>query len=185
MGHKSSLFDEGEDLINDLLIHNLKTESLYTNGFSFEISSPTKMSTSIDYKKMESGFLWDFLFNIGPEFSVALGKHPFTKALQSSDFVQDITEYVRHSEENTYVRSSREWSIIDALATPSIHLQFIGSYTIRTKVSSGKQYVYSVVGDSKSRSSLYLHLPVDNPRRKSSTILGNTYQFYLWVAPLK
>ena len=184
-GPRNSLFGEGESLIDDLLIHNFKTESLYTNGFSFEISSPSKTSTSIDYKNLESGFLWDFLLNIGPEYSVALGDHPFTQALQTTKYVQAIEKLLASFEEYSYLNSVRRWSIMDAITTPSIPLQFIGSYAIRAKVSSGNQFVYTVVGDSKSRSSLFLHMPFDNPRRNSSNILGNTYQLYLWVTPLK
>ena len=47
-----------------------------------------------------------------------------------------------------------------------------------------KVNIYAV-GDSKSRSSLFFHLPVNNPRRTNSNLMGNTYQPYLWVTPRK
>ena len=142
-GPKNSLFGEGESLINDLLIFNFETEGLYTDGFHFEIARPSKTSSSIDYKRMESGFLWDFVFNIGPEFSIILEDPPFIQAIKTTETVQMVTETIKSSSDPLYVKTINKWSILDAFTTPSTPLQFIGSFALRARTSPEGQYICS------------------------------------------
>ena len=96
-----------------------------------------------------------------------------------------VTETIKSSSDPLYVKTINKWSILDAFTTPSTPLQFIGSFALRARTSPEGQYIYYAVGDSKSRSSLFFHLPVNNPRRTNSNLMGNTYQLYLWVTPRK
>ena len=156
-GPQGSLFGEGENLINDFLQNRFNIEGMFTNGFTFEIASPDKSVSTIDFQSYETGFLWDFAFNIGPEFSVMLINHPFTQELASSPISENLLEKMREGVGT--IQLSRVWRPKDVFLTSSLALQFIGSYTVLSKESAGRNYVYNLVGDSKSRTSLFLHLP--------------------------
>ena len=159
--------------------------SLFSNSFSFDLTSSTKTASSINYSTSETGFLWDFLLNIGPEVSIIPPNHPFTESLKKDRPFQEVQEKLIHSICGELLKDTRKWTLWDALTTPSLGLQFIGSYTYYSKTSEKGQFIYNLVGDQKTRESLFLHLPLGKPRRSETKLFGNTFQLYLWVTPLK
>ena len=58
--------------------------------------------------------------------------------------------------------------------------QFIGSYRYDGYISKDGSHMNNVITDSKSRTSLFYHRGLKNPRRRDSKLMGNTYQFYIW-----
>lgn len=116
----------------------------------------------------------------------------------SSLWIHDITPLVRRMEEELQRNGSCEcvkavdnWSLLDALyymkgvlaegQNYSLTRQFVGTYSYRGRISSGGNYIYNLVLDSKSRKSFFLHIP-SNRRRSECSHYGNTYQFYVWVS---
>ena len=184
-GPKGSLFGEAEDMIDEFLQREFKMQSLFTNGFSFNLASPSKTASSINYSTSETGFLWDFLLNIGPEVSIIPPNHPFTESLKKDTPFQKVREEHIYDSGGESLKDTRKWTLWDALTTYSLGLQFIGSYTYYSKTSEKGQFIYNLVGDHKTRKSLFFHLPLGEPQRSETKLFGNTYQFYLWVTPLK
>lgn len=73
------------------------------------------------------------------------------------------------------------WTFYPWKAAINSPLQFIGSFRYDGYSSKDGYYIYNVVTDSKSRTSLFYHIPlIHNVRRNKGVSLGNTYQFYLW-----
>ena len=184
-GPRGSLFGEAEDMIDEFLQKEFEMPSLFSNGFTLNMASPTKTGSSINYSTSETGFLWDFLLNIGPEVSVIPSNHPFTESLKKDvpfrkDQVKSISDV---SDED--IKGIRKWTLWDVFTTPSPGLQFIGSYAYYSRTSERGQYIYNLVGDQKTRESLFFHLPLGTPRRSRTKLFGNTYQLYLWVTPHK
>lgn len=60
--------------------------------------------------------------------------------------------------------------------------QFVGSYPYDAFTSSDDKALNNVISDSKSRTSLFLHLPFSNQSRRQSQsrAFSHTYQSYIW-----
>ena len=133
----------------------------------------TKRSTSVD---------WSTIFNewsngTGPEKSFFEGTHPSNSAIQNSGL----------SNQGVAVDMI---SIIDNfLVGTNIQVQMMGSYNASFYKLGDK--TLSLIQDSKSKTSFYYHLPVNNYERGSRTQnwkgvwyspkkQTNTYQSYLF-----
>lgn len=124
--------------------------------------------------------LGDFLFNSGNEITILTPDHPYTKVLiNDPSIVGDECNYVTTPSGYGVAHGFGYYGFKEAGS--NMALQFIGSYRHDMNESSKGQFIYHVVSDSKSRTSLFYHLPIANKSRGESRFLGNTYQFYVWA----
>ena len=158
----------------------LGMESIYSEGFTFDIS-PNDKGGMVASKERGWDFLDEFVNGTGPEFSVLLGNHPYTETLKKQEFIINHQNAVRKRGKNGKITNvgSKEFRPWDASINSP--MQFIGSYRYDAYSSSNGKYINNVVTDSKSKTSLFYHLPfVKNHRRSQGKAFGNTYQFYIW-----
>jgi RHS repeat-associated protein len=182
IGEKGSVLGEFESIIDDLLTGIYKTESMFSEGFTFDIV-PNDKGALIGSKERDWDFLDEFVYGTGPEFSVFLSDHPYTKAMKEEKKIlkaqQDIANGVTDvSGQITNV--SRKWYPWNVFMTTSVAKQFIGSYRFDAFTSQDGTHLNNVISDSKSMYSLFLHGTDKTPRRSERKDLGNTYQFYIW-----
>ncbi len=180
-GTKGSVLGEMEDIINSFMINTLHLESIFTENFSFEIASADK---GVFSSEEAEGFFDEFRRNQGPEFSVILENNKMTQDLRDSRTAKEKDLALQNYDFLKNLKGTSQWSIFDVFTHLSLTRQFVGTYTYRGMISSGGNYVYNMVYDSKSRYSFFLHIPKP-VRRNESSRFGNTYQFYLWVSPRK
>ena len=180
IGGKGSVLGMFEHIIDNVLcgVEGLGLESLYSNGFTFDIA-PKDKGGLIGSNKRGWDFFDEFVCGTGPEFSVLLEDHPYTQAIMNDEFAIESQNVVRSKRSNgLYLNVGRSeffpWQA--SLLSP---MQFIGTYRYDGYSSGG--YVYNVVTDIKSVKSLGYHIPfLSNHRRRQGKKMGNTYQFYIW-----
>ena len=175
---------EFEGIIDNILCgrDGLGIESLYSNGFTFDIA-PNDKGGLIGSKERDWNFFDEFVHGTGPEFSVLLENHPYTKEMKNDTRVIWAQNKLRSGTTMTKGQITgvkREFDIIDLLTTGSFVKQFVGSYRYDGYTSRDGKYINNVIMDSKSRTSLFYHSGFINPRRKDGNMLSNTYQFYIW-----
>lgn len=133
----------------------------------------------------------EFIYGTGPEFSVFLSDHPYTKVLKKESLVSESHSLIEAGK--TEVPGQRtgvagDFGVLGLLTSLSMAEQFIGGYRLDVFTGKSGTAYNNIVSDSKSRSSLFLHLPVTNVRRGSQSAkefgMGNTYQFYIWKTPI-
>ena len=180
IGGKGSVLGMFEHIIDNVLcgVEGLGLESLYSNGFTFDIA-PKDKGGLIGSNKRGWDFFDEFVCGTGPEFSVLLEDHPYTQAIMNDEFAIESQNVVRSKRSNgLYLNVGRSeffpWQA--SLLSP---MQFIGTYRYDGYSSGG--YVYNVATDIKSVKSLGYHIPfLSNHRRRQGKKMGNTYQFYIW-----
>ena len=184
-GKGSVLGEEFENILNNVLCgeDGLGLESLYSNGFTFDIA-PIDKGGLIGSKERGWDFLDEFVNGSGPEFSVLLENHPYTKAIMNDGFAINSQNVVRsRGRDGKYTNVARP-DFYPWQASPLSPMQFIGTYRYDGYSSKNGQSIYNVATDSKSVTSLYYHMPfLRNHRRSQQKEFGNTYQFYLWRSP--
>jgi hypothetical protein len=84
IGEQGSVLGDYEEIIDDLLINVYNVESLYSEGFTFDIS-PIDKGAIIPSKNGGSDFLDEFMYNNGPEFSILLSNHPYTQRMMKEN----------------------------------------------------------------------------------------------------
>lgn len=181
-GKGSVLGVEFENILNNVLCgkEGLGLESLYSNGFTFDIA-PVDKGGLVSSKERGWDFLDEFVYGSGPEFTVLLENHPYTQAIMSDKFAKDSQNVVRSRKDNgKYTNVGRPeffpWEA--GLLSP---MQFIGTYRYDGYRGKDGKTLYNVATDSKSVTSLGYHMPfLKNHRRSQRKEFGNTYQFYLW-----
>ena len=184
VGGQGSVLGEFESIINDLLTNVYGVGSMYNSGFSFDIV-PNDKGALIGSKERGWDFLDEFIAGTGPEVSVFLSDHPYTKDMKASDGVikgqQEIAKGVTNIP-GQITEVEGNWGLWDVFTTASMAKQFVGSYRYDAFTSKDGKYLNNVVSDSKSRSSLFYHLYPSslNKKRSQQKIMGNTYQFYIW-----
>ena len=184
IGGKGSVLGEFEGIIDNILSGQggLGMESLYSEGFTFDIA-PNDKGALLASKKRGGNFFDEFVNGTGPEFSVLLENHPYTKEMSNDARVvwaQDKLCSGMTDIKGQITSVKRKFGIIDLLSTASFAKQFVGSYRYDGYTSKDGKYINNVITDSKSRTSLFYHPNLDTPRRKECNALGNTYQFYIW-----
>ena len=159
----------------------LRMESLYSNGFTFDIS-PIDKGGLFGSKERDWDFFDEFLLGTGPEFSVLLADHPYTELLKNNIDVIRAQKMIFSGETevvgqitNYKSRMFYPWNAL--LWSP---MQFIGEFRYDGYSSQDGWHINNVVFDSKSMKSLFYHLTKAEPRRSENKHLGNTYQFYIW-----
>ncbi|MDE6238930.1 MAG: hypothetical protein K2M54_02965 [Muribaculaceae bacterium] len=176
------LGEEFENILNNVLCgkDGLGLESLYSNGFTFDIA-PIDKGGLIGSKERGWDFFDEFVDGSGPEFTVLLENHPYTQAIMNDDFAVNSQNIVRSRGKNgqyTNVGRSAFFPWQASLLSP---MQFIGTYRYDGYSSNDGKSIYNIATDSKSVTSLGYHIPfLSNHRRSKQNSFGNTYQFYLW-----
>ena len=180
IGEKGSVLGEFEYIIDNLLVNVYEGSSMFSHGFSFDITSSEKKAFAID----ADNFLTEFINGSGPEVSVLLSNHPYTQDMMTSHNVRDAQKKIL--EGNTSIPGqitnvAVNWGIIDVFTTDSMAKQFIGSYRYDGYISSDGTNINNVISDSKSRTSFLYHFPfIQNKKRGETNVMSNTYQFYIW-----
>ena len=180
-GGRGSILGEMEDIIDSFMVNTLKIESLFSEGFTFDLASIEK---NVFTGNNERGFWEDFISNSGPEFSILTQDHPMTQELMTSVYAKRRDEALQRYPSIGRIKGAENWSIADVPTTLSLTRQFVGSYSYRGIISKGGHYVYNMIYDAKSRHSLFYHL-ANSTRRSDCVKMGNTYQFYVWVSPIQ
>ena len=182
-GKGSVLGEEFENVLNNVLCgkDGLGLESLYSNGFTFDIA-PIDKGGLMGSKERGWDFFDEFVNGSGPEFTVLLENHPYTQAVMNDGFAMDSQNVVRSRGSNGKYTNVGRPEFFPWQVSPLSPMQFIGTY--RYDGYSKGQSIYNVATDSKSVTSLGYHMPfLRNHRRSQQKEFGNTYQFYLWSSP--
>ena len=184
IGQKGAVLGEFETIIDNILTERFKVESLYSDGFTFDIA-PNDKGALIGSKERDWDFLDEFINGSGPEFSVLLSDHPYTKEMMNDFGVLIAQRKIRDGKTNVKGQITDyavSWGLADYLTSSSLVKQFIGSYTFDAYTSHDGKYLLNVISDSKSETSTFYHLFSDNRnhRRSEKRAMGNTYQFYIW-----
>ncbi len=185
IGEKGSVLGEFEEIINNILCgeDGLGMESLYSNGFTFDIA-PNDKGGLIRSKERGWDFFDEFVSGSGPEFSVLLEDHPYTQVVMNEDFVKDNQNIIRSRGINGKYTNVGRREFFPWHASLTSPMQFIGTYRYDGYSSKDGQYINNVVTDSKSITSLGYHIHyIGNHRRSQGKEFGNTYQFYVKRTP--
>ncbi len=181
-----AVWGEFESIIDGILTdpRGFNTKSLYSEGFTFDIA-PNDKGGLLASKERGWDFLDEFANGVGPEFSVLLPDHPYTKAMKTDKKVLQAQQMIANGGTDIpgqITNVSCKWSLLNVLRTTSMAKQFIGSYRYDAFTSSDGKVLNNVISDSKNRRSLFLHLPFSNQSRSQgqSRAFSNTYQFYIW-----
>ena len=183
IGGKGSVLGEFESIIDRILTDpkGPNLESLYSNGFTFDIA-PNDKGALIGSKERGWDFFDEFISGSGPEFSVLLGSHPYTQELMSDNVVVSAQNQLRRGETDVkgqITGVARDLGPLDVFTHSSLAKQFIGSYRYDGYTSRDGRHINNVVYDSKSNTSLGYRL-FNEHRRSHKSTQGNTYQFYIW-----
>ena len=183
IGGKGSVLGEFESIIDNILTDpkGPNLESLYSNGFTFDIA-PNDKGALIGSQERGWDFFDEFINGSGPEFSVLLGSHPYTQELMSDAVVVSAQNKLRRGEidvKGQITGFSRDWGLLDVFTHSSLAKQFIGSYRYDGYTSRDGRHINNVVYDSKSNTSLGYRV-LNEHRRSHKRAQGNTYQFYIW-----
>lgn len=182
IGGKGMLLGEFEPIIDNILCgkDGLGLQSLYTNGFSLDIT-PNDKGALIGSKERGWDFFDEFINGVGPEFSVILSNHPYTQEIMKEEFVKKCQNVIKtRGKKGKYTNVGRP-EFFPWQADPFSPMQFVGTYRYDGYSSKNGKYINNVVTDTKSVTSLIYHIPFfNNHRRSQNRNLGNTYQFYIW-----
>lgn len=181
IGGKGSVLGEFEGIIDNILCgkEGLGMESLYSNGFTFDIA-PIDKGGLIGSRDRGGNLFDEFVNGSGPEFSVFVGGHPYTEAVMSEEFVKNNQNEIRSRGGNGKYTNVGRSEFFPWQASPFSPMQFIGTYRYDGYSSKNGLYINNVVTDSKSVTSLGYHIPfLNNHRRSQRKAFGNTYQFYI------
>ncbi|WP_343321641.1 RHS repeat domain-containing protein [Sphingobacterium multivorum] len=130
----------------------------------------------------------------GPERSVFVGKHPSNIAIRQSQLYFNAFKSFKSKGLDRDAVSINFWPIVDNLsAGPNMQIQMMGSFNASFYRLGNK--TLTLIQDSKSRTSFYLHLPVKNYQRGTRFLDSdnikywsyddretNTYQTYLFLS---
>ena len=192
IGGKGSLLGEFEQHFDDIF-----EGGIYSNGFSLDIADNEK-GALLPAGGGGGNFLDEFINGTGPQVSIMLGDHPYTKSLIDSEAGEVGAVHQAIAEGKTDVPGQMTsygvgFGLYDLLTSMTLPEQFVGSYTLNVFTSSdGKSYL-NILSDSKSRESLFYRAVKNNPDRDPSNRnpslpsgqeTTNTYQFYLWKVPV-
>jgi len=184
IGGKGSVLGEFESIIDNILADVFQRESLYSEGFTFDIV-PIDKGALIGSTERGWDFLDEFINGTGPEFSVFTSEHPYTEEMKMDSKVIEGQQKIAKG--NTDIPGQitawqGKWNVWNALTTFSLAKQFIGSYRYDAYTSKDGMYLNNIISDSKSMSSFLYHLYPSylNPHRSQQKMMGTTYQFYIW-----
>ena len=184
IGERGSVLGEFEPIIDDLLTNVFLRESLYSEGFTFDIV-PNDKGALLGSKERDWDFFSEFVNGTGPEFSVFLSDHPYTEEMKTAKDVREGQQSIMNGESDIPGQITEwpgNWGVWDVITTSSMAKQFIGRYRYDAFTSKDGKYLNNVISDSKSMSSFFYHLYPSNknPNRSKQKIFGTTYQFYIW-----
>jgi RHS repeat-associated protein len=155
----------------------------------------------IGSKSDEPSLMYEFQNGVGPENSVLFEDHYIVNEVRFKShevermrkevykkFGGDLNKMNEYAGENNqalytnfsaYSGSFKPWN--ESVSSP---MQFIGTFSGDVFLSYDKKTLIFVMTDSKSRTSLYLRILGDIPRKEGVRIKeSNTYQKYIWTEP--
>ena len=184
IGGKGSVLGEFEQIIDNILISGFNRGSMFSEGFTFDIA-PNDKGALIGSKERDADFFDEFINGTGPEVSVFLSDHPYTRDLKKDEFITKYHSLIKTGNTDIagqYTNVHRDWGVLDVVTTWSLARQFVGTYRYDGFTSRDGQYINNVISDSKSLYSLLYHIypskwNIDRIQQKE---FGNTYQFYIW-----
>ena len=173
---------------------------IYTNGFSVNITSPSK-GALLPIRKYEgqSNFFDEYIDGTGPQVSVCMSNHPYTQTLMEVEKEQLHQRYRDIEQSKTAVEGRMTgikvpFGLKGLLTSTTLAEQFIGTYRLDIYTGDNRTHYINMISDSKSRKSFLLRMPVDNPNRPNNNRAprqtnqaqwgSNTVQFYIWKTPI-
>ena len=191
IGGKGSLLGEFEQHIDGIF-----EGGIYSNGFSLDITDNDKGALA-PFGGGSGNFFDEFMNGTGPQVSVMLGDHPYSRSLSDTEAEEVGRAQQAISEGRTDVEGQMTnigvgFGVWGLLSSTSLAEQFIGSYRLDVFTSRDEGSYLNVISDSKSRESFFLRMVEDNPNRNPSNRnpslpsgqeTTNTYQFYIWKNP--
>lgn len=184
-GKGSVLGEEFENILNNVLCgkDGLGLESLYSNGFTFDIA-PVDKGGLIGSRERGWDFFDEFVTGTGPEFTVLLENHPYTQSIMNDEFAKDCQNEIKFRGSDSWYTNVGRPEFFPWQANLFSPMQFIGTYRYDGYCSKDGRVLYNVATDSKSVTSFGYHIPfLSNHRRSQQKEFSNTYQFYLWATP--
>lgn len=97
IGERGSVLGEFEPIIDDLLTNVFLRESLYSEGFTFDIV-PNDKGALLGSKERDWDFFSEFINGTGPEFSVFLSDHPYTEEMKTAKDVRKGQQSIMNGE---------------------------------------------------------------------------------------
>jgi RHS repeat-associated protein len=184
VGGKGALLGEAESHVN-----NIHPGGIYNDGFTIDVTSNNKGALLPVDGKGGGNFLDEFMNGKGPMVSVMMDDHPYTKSMQDAPSVNAAREFMGEGR-NAVPGQLTNWEgAFNPITGPiragaDIAEQFVGSFRLDVFSTKDQKNSIFIISDSKSRSSLFYHLPIENvPRASSSAMqngMGNTFQYYIW-----
>ena len=173
---------------------------IYTNGFSVNITSPSK-GALLPIRKYEgqSNFFDEYIDGTGPQVSVCMSNHPYTQTLMEVEKEQLHQRYKDIEQSKTAVEGRMTgikvpFGLKGLLTSTTLAEQFIGTYRLDIYTDDNRTHYIYMISDSKSRKSFLLRMPVNNPNRPDNNRAprqtnqaqwgSNTMQFYIWKTPI-
>ena len=188
IGGAGSLLGEFEPKISNILkdVYNMP-KGLYSEGHTVDITNPNKGAIiPSKFSKMDN-FLDEFIFGYGPEISIMTERHPYTRAMKTSDKVIKGQQKLRSGKTDKpgqITNVSNKWNFWDVISTPSVAKQFVGSFTFDSYISKDKNHFLNIIYDTKNFRSLFYHIPgtgyLNHSRNGFMKPCSTTYQFYIW-----
>jgi hypothetical protein len=121
--------------------------------------------------------------------SVMMDDHPYTQSMQDAPGVESARNYMRAGNNDVEGQLTNWRGKFNPITGPlkagaDLAEQFVGSFRLDVFSTKDQKNSIFIISDSKSRSSLFYHLPIENvPRASSSAMqngMGNTFQYYIW-----
>ncbi len=170
--HTGQMDDNGKE-ITQITDANGNSANM-TDGRSL-LSGGVSRDKKVDWKTITA----EFLSGTGPERSVFEGDHPANEAIQEHYLYEGAVSRHEKTGENPVIVN---WGPLDVFRTRGTNMQaqMMGSYGVSFYQLGDR--TLSVINDSKSRTSLFLHLPVENVDRSAGTDnrLKTTQQVYMF-----
>jgi len=193
VGGKGSLLGDFESHLNDIHPKSGLSNGIYTDFFSIDITSSDKGALLPTDGKGGGNFLDEFVNGKGPMISVMLGDHPYTESMKDAPGVEAARNYMLSGENDVPGQLTNWRGKFHPIKGPlsagfDLAEQFVGSFSLNIFPTDNCATDCFILSDTKSRTSLFYHLPIDNVDRTDSRAMkqgmGTTYQYYLWKEPI-
>jgi hypothetical protein len=153
-------------------------------------SSVTISSDNVDYKQLYT----EYDFGLGPINRIMLDNHHITQIIRNSSGAARARDYFYNKYADKFdnlpinagvMGFDVSWSVLDALSTSSMTLQFIGTFKINIFLSqNGKDLIFCAMNCTHINSETY---GVFSSYHRIPGVLspnGNIYQFFMWTEPV-
>jgi len=171
----------------------------FPNGGPYSIAKNSVRPVSLS-RDRNNDLTDQWFLGFGPINTVFPANHPMTKDMMNAPGIKDARvafyrKYMQLYKSKKFGNSASltNYSVSFGLegvlmAGANLTQQFVGSYDVNIYTSDDAKSLLFVVDDSKSITSAYYHLPfLTNVERDPSaeySMMGNTYQRYIWSEPV-